>query len=121
MASYKESRNKNLPQCIKEEIQNTSRKKMINKENMGRGFQRKSDRFESNTHGSCTSRPFNQSLFSLSHDGNGASHTPCRTKGDFIDVGSRDELDAKMVRYLNACGVHSMFFTPPIGMRWFVP
>ena len=42
-----------------------------------------------------------------------------RTIADFLDIGGRDEVDAKMVWFLYACGVP--FFAPLIGMIWLKP
>jgi hypothetical protein len=41
--------------------------------------------------------------------------TSRRTIGDFFDIGGRDEVDAKVARFIYACGVT---FAPPIDMTW---
>ena len=52
----------------------------------------------------------------------GSGFLPMRkTLSDFLDLGCRDDVDSKVYRFLYACGVHSMFFAHPIGMKWYKP
>jgi hypothetical protein len=44
-----------------------------------------------------------------------------RTLSDFLDQGCRDDVDAKILGFSMHVVYHSMFFSHPIGMKWYKP
>jgi hypothetical protein len=57
---------------------------------------------------------------SPSPHGSGTSGSK-RTIADFLDIGGRDEVDAKVVWFLYACGIPFNVLCSPIGMIWLRP